>query len=235
MIVFDNVTLRYPYDEFELLKGVSFSLQEGINAVLADAQSGKSSICKLLLKDIAATGGHIFVDGQEISSITNSNLDILYLPRKPVFFERRSVQYNLEYPLSVRKVGKSERRERVREVAELFGIEQLGIKVSKLTQEQRKTLALARGLTVKRKTVLFDGFFDGETVDCQYINSVLQHFDTSANSTVVIFTSDARLAMGNTVVLDGGVTVFQGEAEQAQQCVSNLYWLSHHERNIFKE
>ena len=226
MIVFDNVTLRYPYDEFDLLKRASFTLQEGVNTVLADAQSGKSSICKLLLKDISATGGQIFVDGQEISSITNSNLDILYLPRNPVFFERKSIQYNLEYPLLVRKVEKPERKKRVREIAEQLDIPQLDVKVGKLSQEQRRNLALARGLTVKRKTVLFDGFFDGDTPDFKYINNVLRHFDTCAPSTLVIFTSDARLAMGNTVVLDGGVTVFEGCAEQAQQYVSNLYWIS---------
>ena len=220
MIVFDNVTLRYPYDEFDLLKGASFTLQDGVNTVLADVQSGKSSICKLLLKDIAPTSGQIFVDGLEISGITNGNLDILYLPRNPVFFQRRSVQYNMEYPLKVRKVAKVQRQARVGEIAKQFGI-QLDVKARTLTQEQRRTLALARGLTVKRKTVLFDSFFDGDTADIQYINNILQQFDTC-----VILTSDPRFAVGHTVVLDGGVTVFEGDAEQAQQYISNLHWLS---------
>ena len=220
MIIFDKVTLRYPYDEFDVLKDASFTLEQGVNTVLADAQSGKSTLCKLLLKDIAPTSGHIFVDGLDISSITNANLDILYLPRNPVFFERKSVQYNMEYPLKVRKVGKTERKQRVRELAEQFAID-LGAKLHSLSPEQRRTVALARGLTVKRKTVLFDGFFDGDTPDIQYINGILKHFDTC-----VILTSEPRIAMGNTVVLDGGITAFQGDAEQARQYVSKLYWLS---------
>ena len=219
MIVFDNVTLRYPYDEFDLLKGVSLTLHDGINTVLADAQSGKSSICKLLIKDIAPTSGHIFVDGLEISGITNSNLDILYLPRNPVFFERRSVQYNMEYPLKVRKVDKVDRRNRISELAAHFGLS-LDVQVRKLSIEQRRNLALARGLTVKRKIALFDGFFDFETLNYQYMNSILQHFDTC-----VILTSDPRLAKGHTVVLDGGVTVYEGDAEQAKQIVGKLHWL----------
>ena len=69
--------------------------------------------------------------------------------------------------------------------------------------------------------MLFDSFFDSDTPDFQYISSVLQFFDTC-----VLLTSDARIAMGNTVVLDGGATVFQGEAEQAKQVVEKLHWLS---------
>ena len=220
MIIFDDVKLRYPYDEFDVLKGASFILHEGVNTVLADVQSGKSSICKLLMRDIVPTSGQIFVNGQEISSITNSNLDILYLPRNPVFFESRSVLYNLEYPLKVRKMEKLQRRQVAHEIATQFGID-LEAKIRNLSLAQRRKLALARGLTVKRKIALFDSFFDGDEPDFQYINSVLQHFDTC-----VIFTSDPRLAKGNTVVLDGGITLFQGDAEQAQQCVSNLFWLS---------
>ena len=220
MIVFDNVTLRYHYDDFDLLKGASFTLQEGVNTVLADAQSGKSSICRLLIKDIAPTDGQIFVNGQPISGITNSNLDILYLPRNPVFFERRSAQYNMEYPLTIRRVNKLQRKERVRELAAQFDLP-LETKARKLSFEQRRTLALARGLTVNRKTALFDSFFDGETLNFEYINSILQQFETC-----VIFTSEPRLALGHTVVLDGGVTVFEGDAEQAKQVVSNLHWLS---------
>lgn len=220
MIVFDNVTLRYPYDEYDLLKGVTFTLSSGVNTVLADIQSGKSTICKLLLKDIAPTSGQIFVDRQQIDCITNSNLDILYLPRNSVFFERRSVRYNMEYPLRVRKVDRAAKKARVDEVSRQFGIS-LDDKMRTLNEAQRRTLALARGLTVKRKIALFDGFFDEETLDFQYVSSVLQHFDTC-----VILTSDPRLAMGHTVVLDGGVTVFEGDAQSAQEYVGTLHWLA---------
>ncbi|MCH5156404.1 MAG: ATP-binding cassette domain-containing protein [Clostridiales bacterium] len=223
MIVFDNVTLKYPYDEYELLKGVSFTFRDGVNTILADAQSGKSSICKLLLKDIKPTSGQIFVDERDISCITNSNLDILYLPRNPAFFRYRSVQYNLEYPLKLRKVAKPERHKQVYAIAEQFGLD-LGVKLSKLSAQQQRTVALARGLTVKRKITLFDSFFD-TAPDLQYVNDVLNNFETCAPFTIVILTSDIRLAMGHTVVLDGGVTVFEGEAEQAQQVVSSLHWL----------
>lgn len=223
MIVFDKVTLRYHYDDFDLLKGVSFTLNEGVNTVLADAQSGKSSICKLLLKDVKPTSGSILVDGQDISSITNANLDILYLPTNSAFFEGRSVLYNIEYPLRVRKYPKTERRERAMQVAQELGIDDLAAKVKKLSSEKRRLVALARGLTVRRKVVLFDDYFVGDSEQKIDMGEVLRLFE---GATCVILTSDASIAAGNTVVLDGGVTVYQGDAETARLKVSELGWLA---------
>ena len=224
MIIFDNVTLRYHYDDFDLLKGASFTLADGVNTVLADVQSGKSSICKLLTKDVAPTSGRITVDGQDIASITNSNLDILYLPTNPAFFENRSVQYNIEYPLRVRKYPKNERIERAIKAANELGIDELDAKVKSLPPEKRKLVALARGLTVKRKTVLFDDFFafDGSSECLAEMDNILQRFQ---GATCVILISDARLATGNTVVLDGGVAVYQGHADGARKIVGEMDWL----------
>lgn len=219
MIEFKDVHLQYPYDEFELLKGVSFTFTDGINVLLADTQSGKTSICRLLLKEVSATSGQIYVDGKEISSITNANLDILYLPNNPVFFEKRSILYNIAYPLKVRKADKRQRLAIALQRAERFGFD-VKERVNKLSLERRKILAIARGTTVERKIVIWDDFFEGCSPD-----SVRNAFSLF-NATHICVTSDPKLAMGNAVVLDGGKTVFQGNAETARQKVQALQWLA---------
>lgn len=227
MIEFNNVTLKYHYEEFALLKGASFTLKSGVNTILADSQSGKSSICKLLMKEVRPTSGEISVDGLKIDGITNADLGILYLPSAPTFFPNRSVLYNIEYPLKVRKIAKNERRQRAIAVAELLGIDFLDEKAKKLTAEQKKLVALARGLTVKRKIALFDDFFAFEgDASLEKIKEVLKLFD---GATCVILTSDKRLAQGNAVVLDGGVTVFSGEVNEAQSVVDGLGWIGNFE------
>lgn len=220
MIEFDNVTLQYPYDEFAVLKGACFRLCDGLNTVLADVQSGKTSICRLILGDVKPTNGQIMLDGQPIDSISAANMDILYLTGKPAFFERRSILYNIEYPLKVRRVSKSVRRGIAFELAERFGISDVGRKVKRLGLEERKRVALARGLTVPRKRVLWDDFF-GEDVSA--VNRALSLFGEEVCH--VIVTSNARLAMGNTVVLEGGKVYFCGNADEARQQVAQLQWL----------
>lgn len=225
MIEFRNVVLHYHYDQFALLKGATFTLRGGVNTVLADTQSGKSSLCKLLMKEVAANSGEILVDGLKLSCITSADLGILYLPSSPTFFENRSVRFNLEYPLKVRKVAKSERKQSAEQVAASLGLDDLDVKVKNLSAEQRKLVALARGLTVERETVLFDDFFnlDGDQCSLAYVDGILDKFK---NATCVILSSDKRLAIGNTVVLDGGVTVYEGDADGARNVVDGLGWLN---------
>lgn len=228
MIVFDNVTLRYHYDEYDLLKGVSFSLTEGVNTVLADTQSGKTSICKLLTKQVSPTSGLITVNGADICSITNANLDILYLSRNPTFFQNRSMLYNIAYPLRVRKVPKQVRNQIAQEVATKLHLDNIQRKVKSLDSGQRQLLALARGLTVKRQTVLFDDFFNLDD-GLQQIQQTLALFE---GANCVLLTSESDLALGNVVVLDGGKVVYQGDASDAKQVVSKLGWLTHNLRSI---
>ncbi len=219
MIEFRDVRLQYHYDEYELLKGVDFVLKDGTSTLLADVQSGKTSVCRLILKDTIPTSGEIFVDGRDICGITNANLDILYLPSKPVFWENRTVLYNIEYPLKVRKVAKSVRRREAYDIAQRLGIADLERKIRNLSADERKRVAIARGMTVPRKTVLWDDFFQS----AEQIEPALCLFE-GANH--VIFTSDADIAQGHTVVLDGGKVVYQGDAESAASIAKSLQWLN---------
>lgn len=220
MIEFNDVTLQYSYEDTALLKGVSFTLCDGVNTLLCDTQSGKTSICRLILKDVKPSGGQIFVDGRQLESISHANLDILYLTGDPVFFERRSILYNIEYPLKVRKVAKQVRRGVATELAERLGVTDLKSKLRTLSTEQRKLVSIVRGLTVARKIVLWDDFF--QNADADTVQKALKLFE---GATQVIVTSNADLAQGNAVVLDGGKTVYSGDADGAKRTVEQLQWL----------
>lgn len=218
MIEFKQVALHYHYDDYAVLKNLTFTLTEGINTILCDSQSGKSSICKLLTKEFKPTNGQILVNGLDITRIANSDLGILYMPTKPTFFENRSVKYNVIYPLRVRKVAASNRLKRFYEVASVVGLNNPDLKIRKLNEYERKRVALARGLTVKRQTVLLDDFCDST----EQIDEVVKLFDAA---TIVILTSDISLARGNVVVLDGGQTLYQGNVAGAIECKQNLNWI----------
>ena len=205
MIIFDNVKFAYQYEQFELLKGVSFALEQEVNTILCDEQSGKSTICKLLCNQIAPQSGSITIDGIQCNA--NKDNGVLWLPQNPAFFEGRSVLFNIAYPLKVRKVAKLQRDIIAKQLAEQFGLP-ANTKVKKLSSEQKRALALARGLTLDRKVVLFDDFFQ----DKQQLDEALQLFPDAIK---VVLTSNTSLAMGHTVVLDCGECAFQGGASDA--------------------
>lgn len=221
MITFNDVTFRYPYDDFDVLKGASFTLHEEVNTLLCDVQSGKTTVCRLLMGMLVPLSGQVSVPRREI----------LYLPRSPVFFENKSVRYNLEYPLRARKKLAGNEQIVVKN-ADVFGFsDQMNVKVKKLSAEQKRMLALARGLTVPRGIVLLDGFFDGDgfptkeegaTVAQQ--QKVLSLF--SGCEVTVVLTCEAHRATGHSVVLDGGSCVYEGESSQATALAEERFILA---------
>ena len=224
-IEFRNVTYRYHYDNMDVLSGASFTLDEGVNTILCDIQSGKGTICKLILGNLAPTSGRVLLDGQDACNLPQKQLSALYLTDKPTFFVGRSVQYNLEYPCRVRKTLK-QNGDKIAELAQQFGLADLmRNKVKTLTPPQKLALSVARGLTVARQLVLLDGFFDDTNVtdDPQLgFPRVLDNFPC----TKVVLTTNPALAIGHTVVLDGGACVYEGDGKLAQEVVSNLGWLA---------
>ena len=205
MIVFNKVTYKYHYDEFALFKQLSFTLSEPVNTILCGEQGGKSSICKLLCNQITPQSGNITIDGIQCNA--NKDNGVLWLPKEPVFFNNRSVLFNIAYPLQVRNVVKVQRDIIAKQLATQFDLP-FDAKVSKLTDEQKRALAVARGLTVDRKVVLFDDF-------SQYKQQLQQIFELFPDAIKVVLTSNASLAMGHTVLIDCGECIFEGDAEQA--------------------
>lgn len=220
MIQFIDVTFKHHYDDFALFQEASFTLQDGINTVLCDIQSGKTSACRLILGLLAPQSGKILVDGKDVSVCRP---DALYLPEEPSLFLHKSVEFNLNYPSKVRKIL-PQNYERIAQIAHKFCLdEKLSQKAKKLSHSEKLQLALARGVTVERKTVLFDGFFDNNYTE-SFQNVVREHFPFCR--TAVQFTALPQNAVGHTVVLDDKKCVFQGDANLAREYTEDLCWLA---------
>lgn len=225
MIEFQNVSFQYHYEQYPLFQNVSFTLCDGLNVVLCDVMSGKTTLCKMLMGLLPPDSGKILVDGVDIYADKRHPVllgDALNLPAKPAFFSNKTVLFNLQYPLRVRK---QKNDQLVADLAKQFGLcDVLKSKVRNLSATQQKQLALARGLTIPRKTVLFDGFFDENADDRELSLPVVTKLFQSQMQ--VVFTTNAQLASGNVVVIDEKTCVYQGDADGAQKTVANLQWLS---------
>ncbi len=205
MIVFDKVTYCYHYEDFDLFKQLSFTLDEEVNTILCGEQGGKSSICKLLCNEISPKSGNVTIFGIQCNA--NKDNGVLWLPKEPTFFENRTTLFNVAYPLQVRKVAKLQREIIANQLLEQFDLPS-NVKVKKLSAEQKRNLAIARGLSVERKVVLLDDVAQ----DKQQLQHILELFPDAVK---VILTSKYSLATGHTVVIDCGECVFEGQPEEA--------------------
>ncbi|HWI72686.1 MAG TPA: ATP-binding cassette domain-containing protein, partial [Baekduia sp.] len=110
------------------LDAASFSIQRGEFVFLVGSTgSGKSTLMKLLIKEIEPTGGTIRVAGRDLSEITRKkvpfyrrNIGIVFQDFK--LLPDRTVYDNVAYALQVTGQGRKEIRAKVPDILRLTGL-----------------------------------------------------------------------------------------------------------------
>ena len=66
-ICFDSVSFKYPFDDFEVIKNITFTIKSGETiGIVGPTGSGKSTLIRQLLREFNVTKGEIKIDGIDI-------------------------------------------------------------------------------------------------------------------------------------------------------------------------
>jgi cell division transport system ATP-binding protein len=150
MIVFEGVTKIYE-PNVAALSDVSFVIEKGEFVFVVGASgSGKSTIVRLLLKELEPTSGRIIVAGRDLGRLRHSKVPQLRRNMGCVFQDfkllpNRTAAENVAYALKVQGEGQSSIRRKVPEVLNLVG---LAHKMSSLPDElsggEQQRVSIAR-------------------------------------------------------------------------------------------
>ena len=161
-IVLEHVNLAF--DEKVILRDVSFSLLPGHTKIILGASgSGKSTILKLILGLLKPDGGHIYVNGRRIDTMSERELmtvraDLGMVFQEGALFDSLTVAENVGYKLYEETDHPLEEvRTRVTEVLGFVRLEDfIDRRPSELSGGQRRRVAIARAMAAKPGILLYD-------------------------------------------------------------------------------
>ncbi|HYK87594.1 MAG TPA: ATP-binding cassette domain-containing protein [Acidobacteriota bacterium] len=162
MIEFRNVTKSF--NDEVVLSDISFKISDGeTNIILGASGSGKSTILKLILGLMRPDTGQIFINGQDITLMTEFELvevrrSIGMVFQEGALFDSLSVRENVGYRLFEEAKQSEEAIEAM--VLQLLGFVGLAEAIDKMPAElsggMKRRVGIARALMGTPKIVLYD-------------------------------------------------------------------------------
>ncbi len=153
-----EATRIYPGTEKPAVDRLDLHIEDGEFMVLVGPSgSGKTTALRMLagLEEIDA--GSVFIGERDVSDVPPKERDISMVFQNYALYPYLTVAANIGFPLRIARVKKSEREQRVREVAKLLGLtEFLDRKPSQLSGGQRQRVAMGRAIVRVPSVFLMD-------------------------------------------------------------------------------
>ncbi|MGC2768929.1 MAG: ABC transporter ATP-binding protein [Candidatus Acidiferrum sp.] len=201
----DHISRHYKMGEsfVRAVDDVSLSVGRGeYLALLGSSGSGKSTLLNLIAGLDRPTAGAIVANGANLAAL--SPLELARYRRNTIgmifqsfnLLPRMTLEENVDLPLRLAEVERSERAGRVREALERVRLtHRTGHRPSELSGGEQQRVAIARALVNSPKILLADeptGNLDSTTGEA--ILSLLRELQTNLGMTIVMVTHERPLA-----------------------------------------
>jgi D-methionine transport system ATP-binding protein len=205
------------------IEGVSFEVKRGeIVGIIGRSGAGKSTLIRCLNGLENPDSGRIEVLGEDIAPLGERDLRRVRLRVGMIFqhfnlLSSKTVADNVALPLKIAGRSQTERRDRVRSLLWLVGLEDKATAYpGQLSGGQKKRVGIARALAADPALLLSDeatSALDAETTAS--ILALLRDINRKLGLTIVLITHEmsvVRAIAGRVIVLDHGRIVEEGEA-----------------------
>src|SRR3954462_1207095 len=202
------------HGEFAALKGVNFDIKPGeFFALLGPSGSGKSTTLRILAGLDAPTGGRVFIDGKDVTSVDARDRDIAMVFQSYALYPHMTVAENIAFPLEMSDLPKSEIEPAVKEAARKVKIDHLlARKPGQLSGGQQQRCALARAIVRKARLFLLDEPLSNLDAKLRLeTRTELKKLQRSLGVTAVYVTHDQEEAM---TLADRMAVFMAGEIQQ---------------------
>lgn len=199
-----DVRRVYPlgHEEVAALKGIHLSVSTGqMVGLMGRSGSGKTTLLNIIGGLDKPTSGKVYIKGRDITQLPDGELTALrrqligYVFQSFALIPVLSAVENVELPMHIAGISRSERYRRASELLQLVGLgKRMGHRPFELSGGEQQRVAIARALSNRPSLILADeptGELDSTTG--LQIMSLFRYIATTENVAVVIVTHDPTI------------------------------------------
>jgi multiple sugar transport system ATP-binding protein len=196
--------------------------------LLGPSGCGKTTTLRMISGLEAVSGGHILLDGRDVTWLHPSERDIAFVFQFFALYPHMSVHDNIRFPLQAQSVPGAEAEVRVAEMVRMLRIEHLlKLRPGSLSGGDRQRVALARALVRRPAAFLMDeplGALDADLRETMRAEIKRLHIVNQATSVYVTHDQIEAMALGDRVVVMSAAEVQQvGTPADVYHKPSNLF------------
>lgn len=224
------------YGDRSVVNDVSFEVAKGeVVCLLGPNGAGKTTTFYMIVGLVKPNGGHILLDGQDISSWPmniRAKSGIGYLPQEASIFRKLSVEDNIKLVLQMNeKLSEDEKKRKLEELLDEFGVTRLrNYSAVSLSGGERRRVELARALAASPDFILLDEPFTGiDPIAIGEIKENIRKLSEDKGLGVLITDHNPKATLSITdrayVIFDGKIKIQGRSKEVAVDPVAKEFYL----------
>jgi lipopolysaccharide export system ATP-binding protein len=166
MAILNITDLVKAYGGRRVVNGVTLEVQSGqVVGLLGPNGAGKTTCFYMIIGLVKPEGGHIYLDGQEITGYPmhiRARQGLGYLPQETSVFRKLSVRQNMLAILELLPLSREEQGARADQLLDELGIRHLSDQIANvLSGGEKRRLEISRALATRPSFMLLDEPFAG--------------------------------------------------------------------------
>lgn len=215
--------LKKSFGDQQVLKGINLVAKKNeTTVIIGGSGAGKTTLLRIIVGLERATSGHIFVDGEDVTKISDREMNRVRMKFGMVYqyaalLDSISVFDNIAFPLVEHtKLSKKEIEERVMNKLEILGLDPKVVAPkfpSQLSGGMRKRVGLARALMLEPPILVYDEPTSGlDPLTSRLVDDLIEEMRQRFGVTSLVISHDIASCFR---IAHQAVLVIQGKVEAA--------------------
>lgn len=224
----ENIKKIYD-DASTVVNDFNLEIQEGEFIVLVGPSGcGKSTMLRMIAGLEQITGGSFYIDWKRMNDVEPKKRDIAMVFQNYALYPHMSVFDNMAFGLKLRKISRTETKQRVENAADILGLtEYLDRKPKALSGGQKQRVALGRAIVREANVFLMDEPLSNLDAKLRVqMRAEITRLHKRLNTTTVYVTHDQTEALtmaSRIVVLNKGDIMQSGTPKEVYDFPGNIF------------